>query len=180
MTVTGLKKCMPTKAWGRFIVAASLPDRDRRGVGRDDWRRPARRRRCAAGCAIFSASFFGGRFDDEVAVAQRLVVRGAAQPLERGFALAAASAPLVTCAARPSAIALRPRATRASSTSIITTGSPATAHACAMPAPMVPAPMTPTVCGVFMWRTLKPAAGRVVSETSALRGYSVTQSRSFA
>src|SRR4030095_13633176 len=46
---------------------------------------------------------------------------------------------------------LRPRATAASSTSIIVTGSPTTAHACAMPLPMVPAPMTPIFCIDVIW-----------------------------
>ena len=39
----------------------------------------------------------------------------------------------------------RPLATAASEMSTITTFTPDTAHACAMPLPMVPAPMMPTV-----------------------------------
>ena len=49
MAATGLKKCMPTKACGRFACRGQPANRDRRRVGRHDGIVSAPPHRCAAG-----------------------------------------------------------------------------------------------------------------------------------
>ena len=134
---TGLKKCMPMKRCGRLVPAAELRDGNRRCVRRQD----------RIGLRVLVGLLqdpdlerfvLGCRLDDEVARLERCVIRRAVDACECGASLSAAdSFSFLTRRSRLDDTALRPRATAASSTSIIVTASPATAQACAMLPPTV-------------------------------------------